>query len=737
MTPSIFAINTNRSLSVVSVENTTDIKDTPVHRYLLVDVSYSMYHDLKKIGEHIQNALIKTVCVGDLITVGWFSGRGQHGIAIEALEVQNAEHLKTVGQRLKQALRPVGSTGFVEPLKQMAALAAARPSETSVLNFMTDGYDNNWSRAQILESIQSCGQHFDAISIVEYGWYANSALLVEMAQLVNAKYVFAEEYDKYSALLDEAILESIHAVPRVSINASDALHGIVYLPSLDIVSKIDDKGMVSVPENVGDVVWIIESHNGRKTLSTFPSAPNAKEDGYLYGMMDAFSRNGYVNDVWDILKALGDVRLIHQFTNCFGKQAFIAFQEACHDAMIHPSQRLIEGYDPNLVPKDDAFTVLDILHELISHEDNKLLIGSPHFSYERIGRATTKVDDKKDDKEQILEDLKKADTPEKLQQISQRLQALGEPNLDISFTRTQNAVPLSNLVFHSSRPNVSGTFRIEGNVVIGKNDLNLPWVIPSFIFRNYTFILDGIVHMKRIPLALSPETLDVLLQNGVTCERIQDGYLVTLEHIPVINRKMVTSISAKTLFETELLLQKTKGAVKVYKDYQNTLSPPDKGEKLRQVYGDTAAQWLAEHGITDSGYNPKVKQNPPTDSYWGRELNVSLTGLKTLPKVSDVLAAIKKNNPLKPAQKLMSDAIIDVENYTGVDKAEWVEKKRYDVETVKRNLSKTLSQIKFAIIVGKAWFPEFTTYGEGTLTMPFENDTVKCSVTLKDIEIPR
>ena len=67
---------------------------------------------------------------------------------------------------------------------------------------MTDGYDNQWSKGEILKKAKLLPGFFDAISFIEYGWYCNRPLIAEMAQVSGASHVFSEDYHQYEPAVE-------------------------------------------------------------------------------------------------------------------------------------------------------------------------------------------------------------------------------------------------------------------------------------------------------------------------------------------------------------------------------------------------------------------------------------------------------------------------------------------------------------------------------------------------------
>lgn len=210
---------------------------------------------------------------------------------------------------------------------------------------------------------------------------------------------------------------------------------------------------------------------------------------------------------------------------------------------------------------------------------------------------------------------------------------------------------------------------------------------------------------------------------------------------------MVKRASAKTLFEKEYELTKARAAQKVYNSVKKEKFPR-KSEGYAVIYGEDAAAWLKEQGLTDySGYQPpKTKTEEAKDFYMGKELKVSLKGLSSLPSLKKAKEGIAKGK-VTASVGLMQPAIEAVEAFLASDvytKAAnpdqlfeaWLDGQFKDAQKTVRRLLAELAQIKFSVVVGQVWFTEFKSLDEDTLDITTDDgERIKGKVEMKEIEI--
>lgn len=126
------------------LQRTTAPPATSVDHVFVIDCSGSMSADLPKLRTHIKSRISKILKLDDTFTLIWFSGRDEFGIILENVTATNLRELKSIHDAIDRWLRPVGLTGFLQPLQALAArLQTGNPKNVV---FMSDGADNQWAR---------------------------------------------------------------------------------------------------------------------------------------------------------------------------------------------------------------------------------------------------------------------------------------------------------------------------------------------------------------------------------------------------------------------------------------------------------------------------------------------------------------------------------------------------------------------------------------------------------------
>ena len=742
--------------------------EVPTNHIAVIDCSGSMSGDLPKIREQLKKKLPKMLREKDTISIIWFSSRGEFGTLLEAEPVATLKDLKEVETAIDRWLRPVGMTGFREPLEEVAKLAARvtkkNPGSAHSLFFMSDGCDNqSYNRADIMKAVEQAGAAVSSSTFVEYGYYADRQLLTSMAEKAGGALIFAQDFDQYAPSFEAALQKRGSGAPRVEVKIQgDPVAGFAWaVDGTDLVTYGVEDGKIHVPESTTGVWYVAPSSVG--TVETL------QDTGPSYAALALYAGRMKSDIVLSLLRFNGDVAFIDQFSGLFGKQKYSEFQEAAKAAAFDGSKRLTKGCDPKRVPRDDAFTTIDFLRILSKDDGNRLLLDHPLFKYSRIGRGRVDsgealTSDEMDEIAKLTQQLSGEKNVKKVQEINTRIAAITaskQPALKFEAEASPDGYSISNLTFNEDRPNISVLVRKTGTVDLsprlpdslrGNTIGKPPEKFPSFIFRNYTVVKDGLTNVSALPVKLSDATrsyLAQLVQDGDVPEAAvslgKDADVVYLDRLPIINRKMVKEVSAKALFEKEYALTKARAAQKVYNTYRKDLFPK-KSEGFEAIYGKEASDWLKEQGVTDySGFNPKSVQAESTDFYMGKELTVSLKGLSSLPSLKDVKAAIVKGK-LNAGAALMAPYVKEVEDflvspaYTGSPKKDqlleaWIEGQQKTATNTVRGLLFEMAQIKFSVIVGQVWFKEFKSLDENTLTIDVDGQNIEGKVEAKEVQV--
>lgn len=744
------------SLWLVSMAEESSAPPPPapaVNHIAVIDCSGSMWGDLPKIREQLKRRIPKLLRKGDSLSVIWFSGKGQFGALLEGEAVANLVELQEVNSAIDRYLQPVGLTGFKEPLEEVTRLVervGKKNGNPFALFFMSDGWDNQWPKQDIVAAVEKASATLASATFVEYGNYADRALLTKMAEKAGGSLIQSETFDRYAPAFEMALTKRATAAKRLPVMVKgDAIGGFAFAlsPDGDLLTFEVDQSKVAVSRGeLGSGVWYLSPTCIGKASPMPPgwSAPQAA----AYAAVALFAVRMQPNVVWPLLKHLGDVAFIDDFANCFGKQAYANFAASTRAAAFVPAMRLTAGHDPARVPADDAFCLLDFLTVLDADEQNRVLIDSPDFVYHRIGRPALPVE---------------------------VLDAKGKPLPPLVFTpdevQATDGYAVSTLTYNEERPNVSILIRKEGTVDLSRRlrgsgfEKIVPPTFRSFIHRNYAIVKDGIVNVDRLPVRMTANTVRELVKRGMPMSAVKGqggeadekaaarikkasgdrsvSFVVDLRNLPVLNRLSARPQSAHALAMLVWELTRARAMQKVLNDVKKEKFPR-KSEGFEIVYGKEAAEWLKELGLTDySGFSPKSKLAGPQDQYVGKTLEVSLQGLNSLPSVKDAKKALAAGK-VTPRVELLRPALEMVESFEkspvyvqAKDKDKvyrgWLDSEAVAAKTEVRRLLRRVSEVGFSVIVGQTWFEEWKTLDENAFDFSVGGQPLRGSIEMKEV----
>jgi Mg-chelatase subunit ChlD len=736
-------------------------KACPTNHIFVVDCSGSMTADLPKLREHLKKKLPKLLREDDTLSILWFSGKGEFGVLLENEPVATLKDLQAVHAAIDRWLKPIGLTGFKEPLEEAKALVSRiekkRPGSVSSLIFLTDGQDNCWGASEILKALAA--HPFASSTFVEYGYYAGRTLLAQMAEKSGGSLIFAESFDTFTPNLDRVLQKPGSSTKLIDCPVeAAAVGGFVFaMVGEDLLTFAAPGSSVHVPENLAEFAYVSSRCVGKEV--------QAIAEGHfspLYAALALYALRMRSDVVFPLLALLGDVRLIEQYSTCFGKQAYSDFMEEARRAAFAPDQRLVRGYNPKLVPREDSFTVLEAL-ALLQHDDaSKVLLDDKHFAYTNIGRGRLDADEvlvpsELEEKERLAKAITETRDPQKLKDWQSELSSLLEgkrPALKLVYDPVPEGVSVHNLTFNEERPNVSLLVRRPATVDLSRHlpDHLKPFIpsrFPTSVFRNYTIVKDGLVNVATLPVSLSPGTLDVLRgyeQDGRASLSARENHLALfhLRTLPILNRSQIKAVSAKFFFESKFALMRARAAQKVYGYFADKHAAKGFGWSFVAKYNAVGATWLHEQGFSENGYQPlRTTVAPKTDHYMGKKLVAKLPGLSDLPSVEEAKERIAKGGkkPLPISVAMMKEWI---------DKAETIENDRLNegmseafsllaknAVAMSRGHILSIAKTTFAILVGQTWFQEFAGgLEDNALTIATEFGPLACKVEMREIEIP-
>lgn len=703
-----FAGSSNLALTAqnVSTQKATPVK-LPIEHIALIDVSGSMYSDLPELRRHLKNKLPTLVGENDTISIIWFSGNNEFGVLQEGVPVRTLSDMSALNAAIDRFLQAQCLTGFVKPLSEVINVVGRLKSKRaeSLINvlFMTDGYENQNSQKSVLDISEKLSEHIDAATIIEFGWNCNRPLLTKMAEAMGANLIFSEHLSDYQTSFESGITKPISGGKKISVKLRDPAT-LGYAFSFDasgslLTHSVNENNEVIVSESTSAIAYFTTSQTGD---------PASSDYSFVYAGLATLSQRMMANEIFDVLASIGDVYLINKFVNAFSKQDYSDFQTLCMKGAVDPEARFISGIDMNAIPKEDAYTVIDLLNDLSADDGNLLYPMDSAFGYKRIGAG-----EKKDDNA-----------------------------LKFVPNEANPGIPMNGIVYNNERPNASLQVRINGTVALPderKQFPKLPASVPSFIYRNYTIIRDGVVHTRVLPVSLTAATIEKLKANGVIgTAAVGEKFNMDISKLPVINRKMVKSVSALDTFTKAFELECLKASQKVFKYYRDEVSEK-RSEGFGILFGEDAANWLKEIGITDyNGFNPKSEKETSGDVYMSKQLTISVAKLSSLPKVEDVVTKLSSGKNLTLRESVMVPAIKAVEavtaKMTAEEKQAWL-KTEADAAIAKvRELNLALSKTKFAIIVGHVWFSDLAA-DQNSLNLNINGFDVTVTAELEEKEV--
>jgi len=749
-------------LSIKDVKTLAEVqlvpKSFPTNHIFVIDVSGSMSNDLEYIRKQLKNKLPKLVKDEDTVTIIWFSGNREAGILMEEIEIKTLKNLQEINTAIDRFLKPVGLTAFNKPLvlakEAIGRIRKNRKDGVFSLIFLTDGGNNDCNWSDVMKSLKTLEGDLAASTFVEYGYYADSNAIAKMAELVGGEKVEAEQFDDYDVVFEAKLQKTYGSSKKILVDIpSNRIFDFVFTvsPTNEIIlySVTDDQ--VLVPEDTLSLLWFAEKANTGLVLN-YENKPELNKLVYtsLYVLMEKL-QNDYADDVF---KVLGDKNLYDVFVNAYGKQKLFSFKNMVKECVFDNTKQFLKGRVEKLVVDENAYCVMNFINDLTADENALVYPLNENFTYKRIGAKKVQATSTGELNESQKSQLAGAKTVEELKALTDSFAQTNQDAVKFEYNDKTKGYTISNLVWSSERANLSINVRFDGYINLPKNKFGIER-IDTFIFRNYTIIKDGILNITKLPVTLSKATFALFQANGIidSAESYLPNQIVVLDFsaLPVINRKMVKSISAKKLAEIEFNLLKLQGLAKAYK-YFNEEHFPKTSQGFVEKYGSEAEAWLKELGITTyNGFAPKMLTEKSQDFYMAVELNTKIAKYSSIPTVASVIKKLEDGKTLTPADELLKPAIEDYNTqitskiYTSLKDQKkkdeilenWLKTVNADVSTQRKAALQEIAQIKFALILSKKWFAEFKSFEEDTLVQKIDGKelTFKFEMAEKQVNL--
>ncbi len=698
-------IGSGLALVGVKVAETASIEVRPsVNHIVIVDASGSTYGFIDDVADQLVNKLPDQVQDGDTFSGLWFSGRGEFGVFADGVKVSSLSDFASLAKSIKSSLRARGLTCFADVLKASKGMVERLSANGGVnsLWFMTDGMDNQSNKSDILKMCEALSAYVGTATVMEFGYYTDRTLLNNMAVTLGGTHIFAKDFKDYEPLFDAHMKgKSVKRKP-VSISGTPR-KGVVFGVNGDVYAVAN--GVANVPENLENVYYLTDD------ASPVSGKVSLTDTTPLYSALAVFAQ-AQAPEVFPLLKATGDVTFINAYTNCFGKQAYNQFVALSQEAVLNPALRLVNGYNPDLVPAEDAPTVLDALYILMGEEGVKLHTKNEAWTYDRIGRkAVNKADVvTEEEKTRIATIMAGVTDVASLKAAQAEIENITAKQDNKATFKGEDTSYVTSITFNEDRPNVSIKTKQNGVVTLPENSYGIS-TVNLFRFRDYTIIKDGILNTAVLPVSISKAGFDKLAAIGAVTGEYADVVIVDLSKLPLINRKSVKSVTAVGTATLAVKIMQNKAKNKILKGFITEYAPKETSAGFKSVYGDEAGEWLATVGVKDGGFNPPVTLAPATDVYMSKELETKIAGYSTPASIADVQKA-KAKGKFNGPQSLVAayvDAIDAKRLALSADEFDkWLKAEQKTVEEEKNALMRQMANIKFSIIVGQTGFTDTT-----------------------------
>jgi hypothetical protein len=623
----------------------------------VVDVSGSMSWDLPKIRTQLKNKLSNLMKAGDTISIVWFSGNRDAGILKEEVEVKSLKTLSDLNDAIDKWLKPIGLTAFQKPLEFVKDLVKRikenRPDSVFSMIFLTDGCNNDCPWSEVIRTLKLLENDIASSTFVEYGYYADSRALTQMATVLGGEKISCDGFDDFEPVFDAKISSSAKGGKKTLVEITDKyLYDFAFSVSDGsvLLYGITD-GKILVGSDVKEVHFFSPKAVGDEDAPLLNNIVPKEQVAKLYAGIYVLADKLLNDDAEKIFCALGDNFYYKMLANAFGKQKLNAFKAAIKDCVADVSKRFPSGIAKIEKVDENAYCLMNLIEDLADVPNCLFYPNHSEFKYNRIGRKRIARG------ENLSEaDKKRLSEAKNLEELNKITEELKEKNIEVKFVNSNpdRGYPLTDLVWNEERANLSLRIHIKGEAILPVNKFKVDKV-ASFKYNTFTLVKDGIVNVSNLPVSYIPELESLLrLKNVdffVTGVRTpvtgsEDlRIIINLNSLPIINRGMVRSISAKTLAVQEWELLKLQADKKVYDYYRKSLFPKESKSFLEMGLSQECVDWLKSVGITDyNGFAPLTDAEESTDFYLSVNLATKIKSLPAYQRLKMLLPNLKMAN---------------------------------------------------------------------------------------------
>lgn len=686
-----------------------------VNHVICIDVSGSMYDVLPHIRTQLKSKLVDIVGDKDTVSIIKFDNRGS--IVSEMVQISKANDVREMNKLIDKELVAGGCTNFLDPISLSNRLVTQMNSNDGLWNlfFMSDGgHNTGGSWDEIIALMNSLRPKISNATICEYGYWADSERLTLMAETLGGQKIFDKDFEEYDSDFEKVM--KTKSVKRVKLDISEVKKSMrlqfmfTLKDGIVNVYSTEKTDLIFIPEDT-QFIYYLQKNEGEDASDTMDmiqkqasyAAINILADKFKYDLVD------------EILYGLKDKEMIDLYSHSYGKQKIEEFKNAIMKRASGETE-CVEFIKSKYTPNAKKYCLFDFISDLTSNENNLVHLTHPDFNYNFISaKSMAKVELTEEDKDK----LSKASTKIKAEKI---LTEASKYQVTMRYEDDKAGCPVSSLSWNNERANVS--FKVKIPVILTvpeKSNPSKTFEVKSYVFRNFALVRDGILNQDELIVTLADNALAGKFKRMGLVVKSYDTkgmYKLNLSKLPIMNKVRMDLATAKTLSTLEYNLLECKAAIKY-------ISYLKKGVGKKSTEGKSEREnYLESLGIVNGEpYTPKTEIVKSNDFYMALYLETKIEKFSNLPKIEDVLRKRELGKSMTVSEAYMDYIMSHIEDELKVNSLENLAEsyKEYHKEVIT-----DISQIKFAIIVSRMWFPDLN---------GFDDDTVKVNINGNELNM--
>lgn len=718
---------------IQSESNVTNVEVRPsINHVICIDVSGSMWYVLPQIRTQLKSKLVDIVGDNDTVTLIKFDNRGS--IISEMVQVSKANDVRELNKLIDKELRAGGCTNFYDPIKLTNELVTRMNKSKGLWDFffMSDGGHNTggtWS--EVTAALSTLQSKISNATICEYGYWADSKRLTEMAEILGGQKIFDKDFDEYQVDFENVMKTgSTETVKRVEFDVTDfkPLMKLQLMYTVDKVHRVikvystERTDVILIPEDT-EKIYYIEKNQKEATSGLILSDEEINSAAYaaIYLMADRLK----YNLAEELLHGTKDKELVEMYCNSFGKQKLELFKDAVV-GRVYGDTTCLEYTTSDYKPNAKKYCVLDFVEDIMSHPMNLIHLTHPDFEYNLTTAKSVKSIELSDDDR---DKLSKSSTKSKADRV---LDEASKYQVKMTVSDPYAGYSVSNIVWNNERASLSVQVRIPVDLTVPTRDKIGTMSVKSFITRNYTIIKDGVLNMPKLLLTVDSQ-LRGKFKRMKLVENQYDNDIITVDisSLPIINKKRTETVYAMELASKEFELLRCRAINKYLGYLKKSL---DASNKTAIVTED---DYLKSLGITSKGYSPKTELVKNGDFYMATILDSKIEKFSNLPKIEDVLKKRDNGKPFTVSESYMNRYMEFVDSILA-NASSYSEELNDLIDTYKKNQKKVMEEIskaKFILLVSRKWFADKSDFDDNSISTNVEGNDLKVSFVFGEKKI--